>query len=214
MAGWPGAPLRVILVRQRTLEVDSRKGSSRTSSRGDPSTASRRIIREWRIVGAHFPPQRSQPGCSSPTCNHCGCVGSLPFGLGVSSLKLELSCREPKDAHGKREKGARRGRRGTAHDQQVLRCCRAFGRSPPPRPRRPPRCPGGGLHGLDRDLLMDGASKLVEAILITLGQSVAYVVSGMYGSIGDLGLVNAMRIIIIISLSVPPGDPGQGGLHA
>ena len=43
-------------------------------------------------------------------------------------------------------------------------------------------------------LLMDGASKLV-AILITLGQSVAYVVSGMYGSIGDLGLVNAMLII-------------------
>ena len=50
---------------------------------------------------------------------------------------------------------------------------------------------------LDRDLLMDGASKLVVAILIPLGQSVAYVVSGMYGSIGDLGLVNAMLIIML-----------------
>ena len=36
-------------------------------------------------------------------------------------------------------------------------------------------------------LLMEGAQKFV-GLLITVGQAVAYVVSGMYGSVGDLGL--------------------------
>merc|ERR1712078_583067 len=44
-------------------------------------------------------------------------------------------------------------------------------------------------------LLMEGAQKFV-GLLITVGQAVAYVVSGMYGSVGDLGIVNAALIIL------------------
>mmetsp|Transcript_33560 Transcript_33560/g.94406 ORF Transcript_33560/g.94406 Transcript_33560/m.94406 type:complete len:475 (+) Transcript_33560:91-1515(+) len=44
-------------------------------------------------------------------------------------------------------------------------------------------------------LLIDGATKLMS-ILIIVGQAVAYVVSGMYGSVGDLGFVNAGLIIL------------------
>lgn len=46
----------------------------------------------------------------------------------------------------------------------------------------------------DRDL-MDGAQKLL-GVLITLGEAVAYVVSGMYGDVKDLGPMNAGLIIL------------------
>ena len=44
-------------------------------------------------------------------------------------------------------------------------------------------------------LLMEGAQKFV-GLLITVGQAVAYVVSGMYGSVGELGVVNSCLIIL------------------
>jgi len=44
-------------------------------------------------------------------------------------------------------------------------------------------------------LLFQGAQKLV-GLLITLGEAVAYVLSGMYGEIADLGAGNAILIII------------------
>ncbi|KAK9132206.1 hypothetical protein Scep_011734 [Stephania cephalantha] len=43
--------------------------------------------------------------------------------------------------------------------------------------------------------LMNGAQKLL-GILIAVGQAVAYVVSGMYGSVGQLGVGNAILIIV------------------
>merc|ERR550514_2023438 len=43
--------------------------------------------------------------------------------------------------------------------------------------------------------LFSGAQKLF-GMLITIGQSVAYVVSGMYGNIADLGAGNAILIIM------------------
>jgi len=46
----------------------------------------------------------------------------------------------------------------------------------------------------DRDLLA-GAQKLF-GVLITIGEAVAYVVSGMYGDVRDLGAVNAILIIV------------------
>jgi protein transport protein SEC61 subunit alpha len=46
----------------------------------------------------------------------------------------------------------------------------------------------------DRELL-NGAQKLL-GVLITIGEAVAYVVSGMYGDIRDLGAVNAILIIL------------------
>jgi protein transport protein SEC61 subunit alpha len=45
----------------------------------------------------------------------------------------------------------------------------------------------------DRDLL-EGAQKLL-GVLITVGEAVAYVVSGMYGDVRELGAVNACLII-------------------
>ena len=45
----------------------------------------------------------------------------------------------------------------------------------------------------DRDLL-NGAQKLL-GVLITIGEAVAYVVSGMYGDVRDLGAVNACLIV-------------------
>ncbi|KIZ02922.1 hypothetical protein MNEG_5039 [Monoraphidium neglectum] len=45
----------------------------------------------------------------------------------------------------------------------------------------------------DRDLL-NGAQKLL-GVLITIGEAVAYVVSGMYGDVKELGTVNAVLII-------------------
>jgi protein transport protein SEC61 subunit alpha len=46
----------------------------------------------------------------------------------------------------------------------------------------------------DRDLL-NGAQKLL-GVLITIGEAVAYVVSGMYGDVRELGAVNACLIIM------------------
>lgn len=45
----------------------------------------------------------------------------------------------------------------------------------------------------DRELL-NGAQKLL-GVLITIGEAVAYVVSGMYGDVRELGAVNAILII-------------------
>lgn len=46
----------------------------------------------------------------------------------------------------------------------------------------------------DRDLL-EGAQKLL-GVLITVGEAVAYVVSGMYGDVRELGTFNAVLIIL------------------
>eukprot|EP00798_Chlamydomonas_sp_ICE-L_P024877 gene24877-10541_t len=46
----------------------------------------------------------------------------------------------------------------------------------------------------DRDLL-NGAQKLL-AVLITIGEAVAYVVSGMYGDVKELGAINAILIVL------------------
>lgn len=46
----------------------------------------------------------------------------------------------------------------------------------------------------DRDLL-NGAQKLL-GVLITIGEAVAYVVSGMYGDVRELGAFNAILIIL------------------
>ena len=46
----------------------------------------------------------------------------------------------------------------------------------------------------DRELL-NGAQKLL-GVLITIGEAVAYVVSGMYGDVKDLGTLNAVLIIM------------------
>ncbi|KAG1660891.1 hypothetical protein FOA52_015933 [Chlamydomonas sp. UWO 241] len=46
----------------------------------------------------------------------------------------------------------------------------------------------------DRELLA-GAQKLL-GVLITIGEAVAYVVSGMYGDVKDIGTVNAILIIL------------------
>lgn len=46
----------------------------------------------------------------------------------------------------------------------------------------------------DRDLL-NGAQKLL-GVLITIGEAVAYVVSGMYGDVRELGAINAILIIM------------------
>lgn len=43
--------------------------------------------------------------------------------------------------------------------------------------------------------LRNGAQKLL-GILIAVGEAVAYVLSGMYGSVGQLGVGNAILIII------------------
>jgi hypothetical protein len=44
-------------------------------------------------------------------------------------------------------------------------------------------------------LLRNGAQKLL-GILITIGEAVAYVLSGMYGSVSQLGTGNAILIIL------------------
>lgn len=43
--------------------------------------------------------------------------------------------------------------------------------------------------------LLNGAQKLL-GVLITIGEAVAYVVSGMYGDVRDLGAGNAILIIV------------------
>ncbi|KAK9132192.1 hypothetical protein Scep_011720 [Stephania cephalantha] len=47
----------------------------------------------------------------------------------------------------------------------------------------------------ESNLHKNGAQKLL-GILIAVGQAVAYVVSGMYGSVGQLGVGNAILIIV------------------
>lgn len=47
----------------------------------------------------------------------------------------------------------------------------------------------------------NGAQKLL-GVLITVGQAVAYVVSGMYGDVRELGSWNAILIITQVSCSV------------
>merc|ERR1719487_3185017 len=44
-------------------------------------------------------------------------------------------------------------------------------------------------------LLLQGAQKLL-GVLITIGEAVAYVVSGMYGDVRELGTGNALLIIL------------------
>ncbi|GKE86269.1 transport protein Sec61 subunit alpha-like protein [Tanacetum coccineum] len=43
--------------------------------------------------------------------------------------------------------------------------------------------------------LLNGAQKLL-GILVAVGEAVAYVLSGMYGSVGQLGVGNAILIIV------------------
>ena len=44
----------------------------------------------------------------------------------------------------------------------------------------------------------NGAQKLL-GVLITIGEAVAYVVSGMYGDVRELGAINATLIILQVS---------------
>lgn len=46
--------------------------------------------------------------------------------------------------------------------------------------------------------LFNGAQKLF-GILMTIGQSTAYVLSGMYGTVGELGMINAALLILQLS---------------
>ena len=46
----------------------------------------------------------------------------------------------------------------------------------------------------------NGAQKLL-GVLITIGEAVAYVVSGMYGDVRELGAVNATLIILQVQIS-------------
>lgn len=46
-----------------------------------------------------------------------------------------------------------------------------------------------------RCVFRNGAQKLL-GVLITIGEAVAYVVSGMYGDVRDLGSWNAILIIV------------------
>ena len=60
-------------------------------------------------------------------------------------------------------------------------------------------CPAGAvgkqsLH-LPKVRCRNGAQKLL-GVLITIGEAVAYVVSGMYGDVRDLGAGNAILIIV------------------
>jgi protein transport protein SEC61 subunit alpha len=61
--------------------------------------------------------------------------------------------------------------------------------------RLPPQPAGEGLTPRARS---QGAQKLL-GVLITIGEAVAYVVSGMYGDVRDLGIINAMLIILQVT---------------
>ncbi len=50
----------------------------------------------------------------------------------------------------------------------------------------------------DQICCRNGAQKLL-GVLITIGEAVAYVVSGMYGDVSELGAVNATLIILQVS---------------
>ena len=49
--------------------------------------------------------------------------------------------------------------------------------------------------------LFNGAQKLF-GILITVGEAIAYVASGMYGNMSDLGAGNALLIVLQVSVCV------------
>ncbi len=63
------------------------------------------------------------------------------------------------------------------------------------------RC-AGALNALAA-LRSAGAQKLL-GVLITIGEAVAYVVSGMYGDVRDLGTINA--VLIILQARAPHGQ--------
>merc|ERR1712078_798117 len=52
----------------------------------------------------------------------------------------------------------------------------------------------------DDRALFSGAQKLF-GILITIGEAVAYVLSGMYGDVKELGAINAILIILQLSMA-------------
>jgi protein transport protein SEC61 subunit alpha len=47
----------------------------------------------------------------------------------------------------------------------------------------------------------NGAEKLL-GVLITVGQAVAYVVAGMYGDLSELGLGNAILIVLQVGINL------------
>lgn len=51
----------------------------------------------------------------------------------------------------------------------------------------------------DRDLFQ--ASQKLFAIIITLGEALAYLLSGMYGNVSEIGLVNSVLIILQLSIA-------------
>ena len=51
----------------------------------------------------------------------------------------------------------------------------------------------------DRDLFQ--ASQKLFAIIITLGEALAYLLSGMYGNVSEIGLVNSILIIAQLSIA-------------
>jgi len=57
-----------------------------------------------------------------------------------------------------------------------------------------------------------GAQKLL-GVLITVGEAVAYVMSGMYGDVRELGAGNALLIIVQARAPPPRRPPAPGRLH-
>lgn len=64
-------------------------------------------------------------------------------------------------------------------------------------------------------LCSNGAQKLL-GVVITLGEAVAYVLSGMYGPVADLGSFNATLIIVQVrvwGLTPPSGRSTSKGVR-
>ena len=56
---------------------------------------------------------------------------------------------------------------------------------------------------LKEDRALFGGAQKLFGILITIGEAVAYVFSGMYGDLGTLGAGNAILILSLIHISEP-----------
>jgi len=51
----------------------------------------------------------------------------------------------------------------------------------------------------DRELFQ--AAQKLFGIIITVGEALAYLLSGMYGQVGDLGMVNSILIVVQLSMA-------------
>ena len=60
--------------------------------------------------------------------------------------------------------------------------------------------------GLKEDRALFGGAQKLFGILITVGEAVAYVGSGMYGQVSELGLGNCVLIVCLLYTSPSPRD--------